>query len=85
MREREVSYYHGTLSLSKFMIGAYNRPAPSMRRFITFNVRNYSSIVSLLCPPFQLRSELSPATVSHLRTAIMHPECASSVHNVRSK
>jgi hypothetical protein len=29
------------------MIRAYNRPAPSVRRFITFNVRNYSSIVSL--------------------------------------
>lgn len=52
-----LTYYHGTLSLSKFMIRAYNRPAPSLRRFITFNVRNYSSIVSLhLFPPTGLAS-----------------------------
>lgn len=66
-REREVSYYHGTLSLSKFMIRAYNRPAPSMRRFITFNVRNYSSIVSLLCPPFQLQLGSSLSALSTYR------------------
>lgn len=32
----EVSYYHGTLSLSKFMIRAYNRLTSSVHRFITF-------------------------------------------------
>lgn len=67
-REREnvrVSYYHGTLSLSKFMIRAYNRPTPSLRRFITFNVRNYSSIVSLSpVPLFSLQPGSGPSAPS---------------------
>lgn len=62
------------------MIQAYNHPAPSVRRFITFNVRNYSSIVSLSCPPpppFIFNQGL--AMVPHLRGAIMHP-----VHRLQS-
>lgn len=79
-REKEVSYYHSTLSLSKFMIQVYI----IVRLHSCADLSPLTSVITarlFLCrvPPSSpsLSFNRGPAMMPHLRSVIMHPKCAS--------